>query len=138
MAIIPHLVVPGATEAIEFYKKAFGATEVMRMPHNDGRLMHAELKVGDAQLFVCDDFPEFCPEGQGKARTAKALGGTPITLHQYVPNCDAAIEKAAAAGAKVTMGATDMFWGDRYGQVTDPYGLVWSFAHPLKKEGQYS
>ena len=130
MAIIPHLVVPGAVKAIEFYQKAFGATEVMRMPHDDGRLMHAELKIGDARLFLCDDFPEFCG---GKSRTAKTLGGTPITLHQDVPNCDAAIAKAGAAGATVSMPAADMFWGDRYGQVTDPYGLVWSFAHPLKK-----
>ncbi len=130
MAVVPHLCVKGAVEAIEFYKKAFDATEVMRMPHDDGRLMHAELKIGDARMFLADDFPEFCG---GKSKTAKTLGGTPITLHQDVPNCDEAIAKAAAAGAHVSMGASDMFWGDRYGQVTDPYGLVWSFAHPLKK-----
>lgn len=130
MAIIPHLCVNGAAKAIEFYQKAFGATEVHRMPHDDGRIMHAELKFGDQKLMLCDDFPEFCG---GKSRTAKTLGGTPITLHLESPNCDESIAKAAAAGATVTMPAADMFWGDRYGQVTDPYGLVWSFAHPLKK-----
>lgn len=130
MAITPHIVVPGAIKAIEFYKKAFDATEVMRMPHDDGRLMHAELMIGDGRLFMCDDFPEFC---EGKSRTAKSYGGTPITLHLDVPNCDAAMAKAAAAGATITMPAADMFWGDRYGQVTDPFGLIWSFAHPLKK-----
>jgi PhnB protein len=131
VAIIPHLCVPGAANAIEFYQKAFDATEVLRMPHEDGRLMHAELKIGDQKLMLCDDFPEFCPTG--KSRTAKSLGGTPITLHLESPNCDASIAKAAAAGATVTMPAADLFWGDRYGQVTDPFGIVWSFAHPLKK-----
>lgn len=129
--IIPHLVSTDAAKAIDFYKAAFGATEVMRMPAEDGkRLMHAELMVGDQRLFLCDDFPEFCG---GKSRTAVALGGSPVTLHMYVPDCDAAIKKAADAGAHVTMGASDMFWGDRYGQVRDPFGFTWSFAHPLKK-----
>ncbi len=129
--ITPHLVCKNAAEAIEFYKKAFGATETMRMPHQDGkRLMHAQIKIGDQEVFLADDFPEY---HDGKSHTATALGGTPVTLHQYVPNCDAAIEKAAAAGAKVIMPAADMFWGDRYGQVTDPYGHIWSFAHPLAK-----
>ena len=131
MAIIPHLCVNDAAKAIEFYQKAFGATEELRMPHEDGkRLMHASLKIGDQRLMLHDDFPEF---HGGKSHTAKALGGTPITLHLESPNCDESIAKAAAAGATVTMPAADMFWGDRYGQVTDPFGLVWSFAHPLKK-----
>jgi PhnB protein len=129
--MIPHLVVNDAAKAIEFYKAAFGATEVMRMPAPDGRLMHAELKIGENRFFLCDDFPEYCG---GKSSTAKSLGGTPITIHQYVPNCDEALDKAAQAGGHINMGASDMFWGDRYGQVTDPFGLVWSFAHPLKKE----
>lgn len=128
--MVPHLTVTDAKKAIDFYKAAFDATEVRRMPSPDGRLMFAELKIGNAQLFLNDDFPEYCG---GKSKTAAALGGTPITLHQDVPNCDAAIEKAAKAGAHVNMGASDMFWGDRYGQVTDPFGIVWSFAHPLQK-----
>ena len=129
--IIPHLVSTDANKAIEFYKAAFGATEVARMPAQDGkRLMHAEMKIGDQRFFLCDDFPEFCG---GKSRTAEALGGTPVILHMYVPDCDAAIKRAADAGAHVTMGATDMFWGDRYGQVRDPFGFTWSLAHPLKK-----
>lgn len=129
--IIPHLVASNAAEAIEFYKKAFGATEVMRMPEQNGtRLMHVELTIGDARVFLCDDFPEYCG---GASRTVKAIGGVPMTLHIDVPNCDAAIDKAVAAGAKVKMPPADMFWGDRYGQITDPYGYDWSFAHPLKK-----
>lgn len=127
--LVPHLVVQGAGEAIDFYKKAFDATEIMRMPAEDGkRLMHAEIRIGPSTLYLCDDFPEFCG---GKSRAPKTLGGTPVTIHQNVPNCDQAIAKAAAAGATVTMPAQDMFWGDRYGQVTDPFGHHWSFATPL-------
>jgi PhnB protein len=131
MAITAHLVVGGATKAIEFYKKAFGAEEVMRMPAEDGqRLMHAQLKIGDAELFLCDDFPEYCG---GKTRDPIKTGATSVTLHQYVPNADAAIARAAAAGATVIMPAQDMFWGDRYGQIKDPFGHLWSFAHKLAK-----
>lgn len=129
--VVPHLVVKGASDAIAFYKKAFGVEEVRRMPAEDGkRLMHAEVKIGDASVFLCDDFPEYCG---GKERNPKALGGTTVTLHQYVPDVDAAIKRAADAGATVTMPATDMFWGDRYGQVLDPYGHNWSFGAPVKK-----
>jgi PhnB protein len=129
--LVPHLVVSNAAKAIDYYKKAFGATEVMRMPAQDGkRLMHAEIKLGPSSVFLCDDFPEFCG---GKSRTPQGIGGTPIVFHQYVPDCDAAIKKAADAGAKVTMPASDQFWGDRYGQVTDPFGYIWSFGTPLKK-----
>jgi len=130
--LVPHLVVDGAANAMEFYKKAFGAEEIMRMPHDDGkRLMHAEMKIGGSTFYVCDDFPEFCPTG--KSRNPKAIGATPVTIHQYVKSCDAAIDRAAKAGAQVAMPAQDMFWGDRYGQVTDPFGHCWSFATPLKQ-----
>ena len=132
--LIPHLVVNGAAKAIEFYKNALGATEVSRMPEQNGpRLMHAEMKIGNAALFLCDDFPEYCG---GIARAPKP--GTPasITLHLDVPNCDAAIDRAVTAGASVKMPASDMFWGDRYGQVTDPFGHEWSFAHRLTAEQQ--
>jgi PhnB protein len=131
MAIIAHLVVGGAKKAIEYYTKAFGAVEVMRMPAEDGeRLMHAQLKIGDSELFLCDDFPEYCG---GVSRDPLKVGGGSVTLHQYVPSADEAIAKAAAAGGTVTMPAMDMFWGDRYGQVKDPFGHTWSFAHKLAK-----
>ena len=94
--IVPHLVVKDATKAIEFYKAAFGAEEIFRMPAPDGkRLLHGELRIGSATIFLCDDFPEY---RGGKPGTADALGGTPITLHQNVPDCDAAIARAANAG----------------------------------------
>jgi PhnB protein len=131
MAITAHLVVGGATKAIDFYKAAFGAEELVRMPAEDGkRLMHACLKVGESELMLCDDFPEYCG---GTSKDPLKLGGTGVTLHQYVPDADAAIAKAAAAGATVTMPAQDMFWGDRYGQIKDPFGHTWSFAHKLAK-----
>ena len=131
MAITAHLVVGGAKKAIEFYKKAFGALELQRMPAEDGeRLMHAHLQVRGADLFLCDDFPEYCG---GKSRDPLKIGGGSVVLHQYVPSADEAIAKAAAAGATVKMPATDMFWGDRYGQVVDPFGHTWSFAHKLQQ-----
>lgn len=131
MPVTPHLVVNGAAQAIDFYKQAFGAVELVRMPAGDGpRLMHAALTIGDATLFLCDDFPEHCG---GKSRSPAATGGSPVTLHQVVPDADAAIARAEAAGATVTMPAGDMFWGDRYGRVVDPFGHEWSFSHPLKK-----
>jgi PhnB protein len=90
--------------------------------------MHASLKIGDAQVFLCDDFPEYCG---GKARSPKALGGISLTLHRDVEDCDAAIAKAVANGATVSMPAMDAFWGDRYGKILDPFGYEWSFAHRL-------
>jgi PhnB protein len=131
MPITAHLVVDGAAKAIEFYKAAFGAEEVRRMPAEDGvRLMHAELAIDGGKLLLCDDFPEYCG---GKERAASKLGATPVILHLAVPDCDAAIARAAAAGATVTMPAADMFWGDRYGQVRDPFGHEWEFTTPLKQ-----
>jgi PhnB protein len=124
--LIPHLVCSPCSEAIDFYKKAFGAEEIHRMPAPDGRrIMHAQIRIGKSFVFLVDDFPEFCG---GKSSTPTALKGTPLTLHHYVENCDAAIKRAADAGATVIMPAADMFWGDRYGVVTDPYGHKWSFA----------
>lgn len=129
--LIPHLVVNGATKAVDFYKAAFGAEEVMRMPDpsGSGRLMHAHLKVLGADLMMCDDFPEHCG---GVARSPN--GPSPVTIHLCVANTDAAMAQAAAAGATVTMPADDMFWGDRYGKITDPFGHEWSFSHPLTEE----
>lgn len=129
--VVPHLVVKGAVAAIDFYKKAFGAEEVFRMPGEDGkRLMHAELKINGLTVYLADDFPEYCG---GKERNPKALGGTPVTLHQYVADVDAAFNRAVAAGATAAMPPADMFWGDRYAQVNDPYGHNWSFGAPVKK-----
>ncbi len=123
--IIPHIIVKGAVDAMEFYKKAFGAEEVMRMPGPDGRLMHAEFRVGNALVYLCDDFPEMCG---GQARNPKALGGSPFNIHRYVPDVDAVVQRAVAAGAVVKMPPTDMFWGDRFGVVEDPFGHQWAFA----------
>ncbi len=128
--LIPHLVCSPATEALEFYKAAFGAVEKFRLPTEDGRIMHASMEIDGQPIFVVDDFPEFCG---GKSVNPKALGGTPVTIHHYVPNCDAAVEKAVKAGATIQMPPMDAFWGDRYGTVVDPFGHTWSFAHPLKQ-----
>ena len=124
--LTPHLVIEGAAQAIAFYEKAFGAKEIARMPAPDGeRLMHAEIVIGDSHVMIADDFPEFCG---GTSRSPRKLGGSPVTLHLYVPDVDAALKRAVAAGAKETMPATDMFWGDRYGKVEDPFGHDWSIA----------
>jgi len=128
--IIPHLVVKGAASAIEFYKQAFGAEELRRSPAPDGqRLMHAELSLNGSRIYLCDDFPEMCG---GRERNPMALGGSPVTIHQYVRDVDGVIERAEKAGAVVTMPAQDMFWGDRYGTVQDPFGHTWSFATHTK------
>jgi uncharacterized glyoxalase superfamily protein PhnB len=129
--LIPHLVCSPCAEAIQFYKKAFGAEEIHRMPAPDGRrIMHAAIRIGKNFVFLVDDFPEFCG---GKSQSPTALKGTAVTIHHYVENCDAAIQRARDAGAAVSMPAEDMFWGDRYGVVTDPYGHKWSFATRIKE-----
>jgi PhnB protein len=128
--LIPHLCCSPCTEAMAFYKKAFGAEEIQRMPAPDGkRIMHASMKIGNSLFFLNDDFPEYCG---GQKNTPIALGGTPVSLHRYVENVDAAIKRAEGAGAKVAMPAADMFWGDRYGVIIDPYGHKWSFASRIK------
>ena len=127
--LIPHLVCDPCSEAIDFYKKAFGAEEFHRLAAPDGRrIMHAAIVIGKSMVFLADDFPEFC----GVSQSPLALKGTPVTIHKYVDNCDAAIKRAQDAGATVLMPAADTFWGDRYGVVTDPYGHKWSFATHLK------
>jgi uncharacterized glyoxalase superfamily protein PhnB len=129
--LIPHLVCSPCADAIAFYKQAFGAEEVARMPVPDGnRIMHAEIRIGGRPLFLVDDFPEYCG---GKSETPKALGGTPVTIHRYVADCDAAIHRAEQAGASIKMPPADMFWGDRYGVVVDPFGHVWSFATHIRE-----
>lgn len=132
-ALIPHLYVNDGKAAVEFYKRAFGATEQRVMPAEDGkRLMHAELHFDGLKFYICDEFPEHDNTGE-KGGAPKTLGGTSATMHLTVDDCDAAVAKAAAAGAKVTMPPWDAFWGDRYARVQDPFGHSWSFSHPLKK-----
>lgn len=124
--LIPHLVCDPCTEAIEFYKKAFDAEEVGRVgaPGSD-KVMHAAMLIAGKPIFLADDFPEYC---EGKSSSPKTLGGTPVTIHRYVEDCDAAVKQAVDAGATVTMPPGDMFWGDRYAVVVDPFGHTWSFA----------
>jgi len=121
-SLTPHLVCAGAADAIEFYKKAFGAIETSRMPGPQGRLMHAAVRIGDSTLMLVDEMPEWGSLGP------KALKGSPVTVHLYVEDVDATVAKAVAAGAKVTMPVAEMFWGDRYGQLEDPFGHRWSVA----------
>lgn len=120
--LTPHIVVSDAAKAIDFYKAAFGAEEVLALPGPGGKIMHAELKIGDSMLMMC----EACPE-MG-AKSPSEMGGSPVTLHLYVRDTDAAMKKAADAGATITMPASDAFWGDRYGRLTDPFGHAWSIA----------
>lgn len=121
-SLTPHLVCDGAAKAIEFYKQAFDAVEESRLPGPDGRLMHAQLRIGDSPLMLVDEFPEMGALGP------KKLEGSAVTLHLYVPDVDATYAQAVAAGAEPMMPVTDMFWGDRYGQVKDPFGHRWSIA----------
>ena len=121
-SITPHLVCAGAAQALEFYKKAFNATELSRIPGKDGKLMHASVQIGDSQLFLVDEFIEW------GALSPKTLKGSSVTIHLSVDNVDAAVAQAVAAGAVVTMPVADMFWGARYGIVQDPFGHNWSIA----------
>lgn len=123
--VTPHLVVRGAARAIDFYRDVFGAQEVTRVPTPDGKLIHAAIRIGDSQVFLVDDMPEPREEGVG---SPQALGGTPVTIHLFVDDVDATMARAAAAGAKITMPPADMFWGDRYGRLLDPFGHSWSIA----------
>ncbi len=136
-AVTPHLVVNDANAAIEFYKKALGATEAFRMPAPDGkRLMHAELHLNGMRFFLNDDFPEHrCTQMGDAVFPPDQIKGTSFTMHLEVENCDAAVKRAAEAGATVTMPPWDAFWGARYGRVIDPFGHCWSFAHPLPAKG---
>lgn len=120
--LTPHIVCEGASDAIAFYKKAFNAEELARLPGPNGKVMHAAIRIGDSVLMLMDDFPEWGSLGP------RALKGSPVTLHLYVKDVDAAMKQAADAGATVAMPVADMFWGDRYGQVVDPYGHRWSIA----------
>lgn len=133
--IFPHLCIMGAKDAVEFYKKALGATEVMILPHEDGkRLMHAALDIGGAQVFIHDEFPEYKESHPDKIGSPVRIGSTSVTVHVNVKDCDTAFRRATGAGAKSIVEPHDAFWGDRYAQVVDPFGHSWSFAHTLAKK----
>lgn len=120
--VTPHLVCKGAREAIEFYRRAFGAEELRRLPGPEGRIMHAMIRIGDSPVMLIDEFPEWRSVGP------RSLKGTPVTLHLYFADVDRAFERAVDAGAKVVMPPCDMFWGDRYGVLEDPFGHRWAVA----------
>ena len=121
-ALTPHLVCNGAAAAIEFYKAAFGAVELTRVPGTGGKLMHASVRIGDSALMLVDETPEWETFGP------ITLKGSPVTIHLYVKDVDATVAQAVAAGARITMPVADMFWGDRYGMLEDPFGHRWSVA----------
>jgi len=136
LGITPYLTMSDAKAAIEFYKKAFGAEEITRhgAPGSD-KLMHVHLKINGSALYFSDDFPEFMG---GKSRTPQALGGSPVTLHLQVDagNGQQTWDRAIAAGATATMPFKEQFWGDLYGQFTDPFGHQWSIGESVKKPTQ--
>lgn len=121
--VTPHLVCAGAAEAIEFYRKAFDAVEMCRVDGPPGKLIHASIRIGDSAVMLVDEMPE-CGALGPKARG----GGTSVTIHLQVADADAVVAKAVAAGATIKMPVADMFWGDRYGQIEDPFGHSWAIA----------
>ena len=129
-SVTPHLVCAGAADAIEFYKKAFNAVEVGRLPGPQGKLMHAMIRIGGSAVMLVDEMPEWGSFGP------KTLKGSPVTIHLYVEDVDAVVARAVAAGAKITMPVADMFWGDRYGKLEDPFGHHWSVATHLRDVSQ--
>ncbi|HEV3009572.1 MAG TPA: VOC family protein [Burkholderiales bacterium] len=126
-SVTPHLICAGAADAIEFYKKAFGAVEEARLPGPGGKIMHAMIRIGDSTVMLVDEMPEWGALGP------KSLKGSPVVIHLFVENADAAFERAVKAGAKVTMPLADQFWGDRYGKLEDPFGHHWSVATHVRE-----
>ena len=124
-AVTPYIVVRDAGKAIDWYKKAFGAKEVSRMPSPDGKVMHAEIRIGDSLIFLADEFPEMGSKG------LQSFGGSPVSVHLYVTNTDTTFQTAVAAGASAQMPPANMFWGDRFAKIKDPFGLSWSIAFGL-------
>jgi PhnB protein len=118
----PYLAVDDADAAIEYYRKAFGAKERVRMEAPGGRVGHAELEIGDSIVMLADPFP------QGSTHPPKELGGTTVSVFMYVEDVDAVVKRAVDEGASVTMEVADQFWGDRFGSIVDPFGHSWSFA----------
>ena len=124
--VTPHLVCAGVADAIEFYKKAFNAVEVMRLPGPQGKLIHACIRIGDSAVMLADEFPDWGSLGP------KPLKGSSVTIHLQVKDADAVFEQAVSAGAKIKMPLGDMFWGDRYGMLEDPFGHHWAIATHLR------
>lgn len=120
--VTPYLIIRDAAKAIEFYKKAFGAVERFRMPMPDGKLAHAEIQIGDSVVMIADENPQW------GVQSPQALNGSPVSIFLYVPDVDATFKQAIAAGATEVMPVADMFWGDRYGKVVDPFGHKWDLA----------
>lgn len=121
--VIPTLIVRGADKAIDFYKRAFGAKELMRMPGPGGKgIMHAEIKIGDSAIMLADEFPDM------GTRSPETLGGVAGSIYLYLEDVDKSFEQAVAAGAQSKMPPTDMFWGDRFAKLTDPFGHEWAMA----------
>lgn len=120
--VTPHLVCAGAADAIEFYKKAFNAVEMMRLPGPQGKLIHAGIRIGDSAIFLTEERPEWGSFGP------KSLKGSPITIHLQVEDVDELFEQAVRAGANIRMPVQEMFWGDRYGYLEDPFGHHWAIA----------
>ena len=121
-SVTPHLICAGAAAAIEFYKKAFNAVEEGRLPGPQGRIMHAMIRIEGSAVMLVDEMPEWGALGP------KSLKGSPVTIHLYVADVDAFVARAVGAGAKITMPLDDMFWGDRYCKLEDPFGHHWSVA----------
>jgi PhnB protein len=126
--VAPYLIVNGAAEAIEFYKRAFGAREVTRLPMPDGRLGHAEIQIADARIMLSDEFPDYA------ALSPQTSGGSPVDIHLYVDDADAWANRATAAGAKVLVPVADQDYGERHGRLEDPFGHRWGISTPLKKD----
>jgi PhnB protein len=120
-SVTPYLIVKGAAKAIDYYKKVFGATEIMRMPGPNGTVMHAEIKIGDSVIMLAD-------EQQGNFRSPEGLGGSPVSLMVYVEDVDKTFKQAISSGAKETRAVQDQFYGDRSGNLVDPFGHVWTVA----------
>jgi PhnB protein len=118
-SVTPYLIINGAADAIEFYKKAFGATELFRMPGPGGKIGHAEIKIGDSPIMMSDEWPEM------KYLGPKSLGGSPVSILLYVDDVDTVFNRAIAAGAKEDKPLENKFYGDRAGSLTDPFGHIW-------------
>ena len=123
-SITPYLIIKGAAQAIEYYKDVFGAVEVFRMDQPDGKVGHAELKIGDSRIMLADENPNM---GVGHS-SAASIGASPVSLYLYIPNVDGVVERAVAAGAKLVKPVQDQFYGDRSGFIQDPYGHLWGVA----------
>ena len=123
-SVTPYLIVRGAAQAIDYYKKVFGATETMRMPGPDGKIGHAELKIGNSHIMLADENPSM---GAGHASPA-TVGGSPVSLYVYLPDVDEVVKRATTEGAKLLKPVQDQFYGDRTGFIQDPFGHLWGIA----------